>query len=274
MEVELKTFRLNLLPLLFLLGTILTSGPVLANTKCRNNTHVDVKNEFIQKLASKLDRGYLIFAACKPSPIHIDQTYAVIITHKERTCLNECKYNLFFLLADNAGNKITHLYRKENALLLNRATVKNVTLDTGLYQLSPFLRAAGIRIDKRKPEHLFQTYSNELYLFIEDSKTFRPLFRNDNEKYPTKLSALRMRQTERSQIDKSCNLYQTERARTIELGNYHNGFRDLIIKSDVVDIAGLQEKDGCAQQKIATTKGQTVITYDGIYYPLPNWLSP
>jgi|GEM_PF-1745559 len=278
MEVIFKKLLPKFLPILFFLSAVLVSDPVLAKSGCYNNAIVDIKTSFIKKLSRKLDHGDIIFAACKPSPVHIDQTYAVFITQRtKQICANECNYNLIFLLADNAGNKIRYLYIKENALLSSTRIIQNVTIDTDIYQLNPFLRAVGIRIEKRKPVHSIQTYSNELHLFIEDGKTFRPLFYNDDEKHLKTLSALSMKEVEKSKqknnnIDNTCNLYRNESIRTIEFGDYHNGFRDLIIKSNIINILGLKEKDGCAEQKIASTSGQTVIPYDGYYYRLPDWL--
>lgn len=221
----------------------------------------DIKTEFMKKLSRKFNHGNVVFAVCKPSAVHIGQTYAVFITRKAQPfCFNACPYNLVFTLADNSDNTIQNFYVKENALRLDEQRIKHITIDTGLYQLNPSLRAVGIHIAKKKPDSFLKTSLDTLFLFINSGKTFKPLFHREDEQSSKKLFALRIKELENSRpmlrIDtNSCSTNRSESTRTIALGEYHNNFRYLIITSKVIDTSSVKEKNGCAEQKIATTHG-------------------
>lgn len=277
MEVKSKQNHRKLLPMLFFMGAALITGPALAKTACRNNMVTDIHTNFVKKLWQKLHFDNVVFAVCKASPVHIGMTYAMFLTpHNNESCKHDCNYDLAFLLSDNSGNKIKYLYTKENAFHFDVRSIRNISLDTGFYQLNPFLRAAGFRIEKRKPLYTSQSYASELHLFVEDGKSYRPLFLNEETKVSQSLAPLLVKESAKTRQKKyrhdSCHLHRSEAARMIELGTYHNGFRDLIIKTQVVDIMRLKVKDGCAEQPIAQTIGETVIPYDGSYYRLPKWL--
>ncbi len=160
----------------------------------------------------------------------------------------------YIIVADNLTGKILYQYIDENAWTSDAMVLSDITIDTGIYQLSPENRAFGIRVDytgSSRPNPYNQT---DLSLFMIKDKSMKRILKN----YP--ISEFH------GEWDTNCAGEFEGTSGVISIDkNKTNGFGNLIIKNKIEHIRNIPTKDDCLEKK--TTKLNTVILkYNGKEY--------
>lgn len=253
--------------------------PAFAAAPTCQNTGTDTALPFVQQIAEKLHYKALAFASCKPSPNHIGMTYVALFNHTEKNhskknCMTNCSYDIAFVLADSLTGEIKKRLIQKQTINDEKSEITKVEVDTNIYQLNPAQRATGVRLYFERTIKRGDEKRTDLYLLIERNNEFRPALGNVSSPDDTELTKLVVNKT---LIKKgpagTCFRYKLEIDRQIELGGYHNGFRDLAIKSQVNDSTGNINNGTCVETSIAKSTGQTVVPFNGTVYFLPQWLS-
>jgi len=253
----------------FLILPFLLMLPQLAAAQqnCRNNNKTDIDTPLVQAIIRTLDAKDVMLAACLPSPVHIDQSFVALITGtKTSECTKDqtCTVSLSVMLVNNKTGTITRSYTERNTLNVYTSTITDMMIDTTLYLLNPTTRATGIVIKRERPQSASTIISSELHLFTENNQNLTPIFKHSIHARAHILTGLLIKEDETTPED-TFNRYLSKATRTVDFGNYHNGFRDMVINMTVIDIVHTKT--------IATTSGETIIPYDGANYHLPTWVS-
>ncbi|AQS42401.1 MAG: Hypothetical protein BHV28_17310 [Candidatus Tokpelaia hoelldobleri] len=250
------------------LSFLLTTSPLAAAQEgCRNNNKTDIDTPLVQAIIRTLEAKDVMLAVCLPSPVHINQSFVALISGREAPeCIKSesCMVSLSLLLVNNTTGKITRGYTEKNTLNLYTSTITSIAIDTTPYQLNPTTRANGVLIERERPQSASTIVSNELHLFTESGQYLVPVFKHSIHARAHILSGLLIKEDESTSED-TFNRYLSKELRTVDFGNYHNGFRDMVVNTTVIDIVHAKT--------IATTTAETIIPYDGENYHLPTWIS-
>lgn len=117
-------------------------------------------------------------AACKVWPADEAVTLAVLPFAQQPGKDGETVYDLEVLTADSATGKVlAHLNRKA-VITSDAIQFSSLTLDTARYQLSPGVRAFGVRIGYRGSSRVDPYESDVLSLYVIDGTRIRPVLDN------------------------------------------------------------------------------------------------
>jgi hypothetical protein len=131
---------------------------------------------------SKNDRGDVIDLVCKPHPTRPGQTIVALFHDLPGGSTTDGLSTKGFALAviDAGRQKVIRTYRsqieEDGGTRVNRGSLR---IDTAAYQLTPKVRALGIRMDIRYgPSAADGGHGDELSLFVEEGRSLRPVLKD------------------------------------------------------------------------------------------------
>jgi len=240
---------LAVLPLLFL--------PVIAWGDC---------TEHLQTWAQDL-HPTLTFdsnhAVCKINPGNATQVLAALPFASDLDENGDGEYGLDVLVADGETGKIIAHFYQEAAISSDAIRFSSLQLDTARYQLTPKLRAFGVRITHEGSSRP-NPYGREiLNLYVQDGSQLRRVMSN-------------------LVVDKSYGEWDTRCAgefndtqRTLAVGNPgKQGFASLRVTEKSIDRKSISKPDDDCEEVEGTPKTVTfTLEYDGVQYRVPEGLA-
>lgn len=170
----------------------------------------------------------------------------------------EGKYDLDLAVFSAGESKPLAMYHKASAFESDAIEFEDLQLDTARYQLTPDLRAFGVRATFNGSSRVNPVNEKLLSLYVREGDTLRPVL--------DKLITYEYG----GEWDGTCagELYQ--HTRTLEIGKTSShGYADLIVKTVTTSEVGKGEGDACESSSTTAKPVLTTLRYDGSTYVLP-----
>jgi len=160
----------------------------------------------------------------------------------------------YIVVADNVSGKILSKYVDKEAWTSDAMVLSEITIDTGLYQLSEKDRAFGIRVSYRGSSNPNPYSYTDLSLFIVQNNALKRILKN-------------------YQIDRASGEWDTRCAGEFEDSNGNvdidknitNGFKNLIIKSKLKYTKNFLVNDNC-EEKVTNKNIIKYLKFNGKEY--------
>lgn len=239
---------------LFALALLCT--PLFASADCTEHLQAWAKTV---RADLKLDSEH---AVCKINPGNPRQTLAALPFAENVDENGEGDYSLGVVVADTATGKIIAQHYQPTAIVSDAIYFESLALDTARYQLTPALRAFGVRISHLGASRVNPSSSTLLNLYVLDGQTVRPVM----DKLEVSNGS--------GEWDGSCSGSFSETERTISIGDKgKNGFAGLQIEQKVTSTQNLPKGDDCENIESTPAVSRFTLDYDGKRYPVPAGLS-
>ncbi len=202
-------------------------------------------------------------AVCKVNPADSSQILAVLPFAVSIEENEDANYGLDVLVADSATAKvITHRYQAV-ALDTSASRFWSVKLDTARYQVTPALRAFGVRFTYEGSSSPYPYESETLSLYVHDGSQLRQI-----------MSSLVVRKNQ-GDWDTRCAGTFNEMNRTLAIGNPgKEGFASLRITEKSTDSQNVLKADDNCEEIVAEPKTMTfTLNYIDGQYGVPKGLS-
>lgn len=205
------------------------------------------------------------FSLCKDWPAFADQSISLLserVPDPSDTGQGDGTYSLQLALLERHSGQVLASYRQPVAFVSDAFRLDSLTLDTGRFQLTPQLRAFGVRAAFEGSSRVNPFNQIWLSLYVREGSTLRPVL----EKF--------LAHSYSGEWDGQCAGEGTQTTRTLEIAKTRShGYADLIVRS--VSVSTQSEKVGEACRSTSVTAKPVLITlhYDGQRYVLPNGYS-
>lgn len=184
-----------------LIGLVLAGAPLLAHAGCEDNAA-----KWAQQLqpgrAIDQDRG----AVCKIWPADPALTIAALPLSRPGNTDIQGTDDLEVLVADTATGAIVAHQLRKSALQFDAVAIRELVIDTAPYQLTPRLRAFGIRVDYDNMSRASPYGARALSLYVMEGARLR-----------TVLDGLMVKESN-GEWDENCAGTRRETLRTIAVG--------------------------------------------------------
>lgn len=208
------------------------------------------------KLASEL-------AVCKVNPADASQVLAALPLMVNVDEYGQGDYGLDVLVADaTSGKVIAHSYQ-EAAIVSDAVQFSGLTLDTARYQVSPGLRAFGVRIRHTGSSRVNPFSSETLSLYVNDGSQLRQVM---GDLVVSKGNG---------EWDGACAGEFGETKRTLAIGKPgKEGFSRLrVTEISTGSRSVVKGEDGCEEIESSSTTKTFNLDYDGGRYGVPKELT-
>ncbi|MGE1173561.1 hypothetical protein [Pseudomonas sp. BW7P1] len=149
-------------------------------------------------------------------------------------------------------------YHQASAFFSDGVTLRDISLDTARYKLTPEVRAFGVRVQFTNASRLNPLEETHLSLFVKEGDKLRPV-----------LSQLVVYEYG-GEWDGDCTGERFEMTRTVEIAKTSShGYADLIIKTRQTNTTNVVEGDTCEDKIHVSSPELTTLHYDGKSYVLP-----
>ncbi|QVW24671.1 hypothetical protein KJF94_03545 [Pseudomonas hormoni] len=168
------------------------------------------------------------------------------------------KYDLNLAVVSAGNSKPLATYHKAAAFESDAIAFEDLQLDTARYQLTPDLRAFGVRVTFNGSSRVNPVNEKLLSLYVKEGDRLRPVL----EKLITYEYG--------GEWDGNCagELYQ--HTRTLEIGKTSShGYADLIVKTVTSHEVGKGEGEACESRTLTAKPVLTTLRYDGKNYVVP-----
>lgn len=168
------------------------------------------------------------------------------------------KYELDLAVVSAGDSKPLATYHQSAAFESDAIAFEDLQLDTARYQLTPELRAFGVRATFKGSSRVNPMDETLLSLYVKEGKTLRPVLdRLITYQYG-------------GEWDGNCAGQRFEITRTLEIGKTRShGFADLIVKTVTMETVGKGKGEACESSSVTAKPVQTTLRYDGKNYVLP-----
>ncbi|GAB7533370.1 hypothetical protein PS3A_57860 [Pseudomonas sp. 3A(2025)] len=238
----------------FALALLVT--PLFASADC---------TEHLQTWAKTLQPGLKLdseHAVCKINPGNASQTLAALPFAENVDADGQGDYGLGVIVADTATGKIIARHYQPGAIVSDAIFFESLALDTARYQLTPTLRAFGVRISHTGSSRVNPYSGTLLNLYVLDGQTVRPVM----DKLEVRASS--------ADWDGACNGDFTETERTISIaGKSKNGLASLLVEEKTVHTKDVAKGDDCETVERTPVVSRATLEYDGQRYPVPAQLA-
>ncbi|WP_277962757.1 hypothetical protein [Pseudomonas sp. RIT-To-2] len=201
-------------------------------------------------------------AVCKPNPADATQVVAALTFAKTIDENRQGDYDLDVLVADAAsGAVIAHHYQRA-AISSDAIQFASLSLDTARYQLSPQVRAFGVRVTYDGASRVNPFSSTTLNLYALDGTRLRRL-----------MDKLTVSQ-DGGEWDGTCTGDFSQTRRTLSLGEPgKHGFASLRVSEKTTTSHAAAKGDDCQETDAKPTTATFTLDYDGSQYGVPSGLS-
>ncbi|MCU0093361.1 hypothetical protein N8H72_25545 [Pseudomonas koreensis] len=165
-------------------------------------------------------------------------------------------FNLAVLKSDQTKPVAT--YHQASAFFSGGVALRELSLDTARYKLTPEVRAFGVRVQFTNSSRLNPLEETHLSLYVREGEKLRPV-----------LSQLVVYEYG-GEWDGDCAGERYETTRTVEIAKTSShGYADLIIKTKTTGTTNVVEGDTCEDKISVSSPELTTLSYDGKSYVLP-----
>ncbi|NYH07600.1 hypothetical protein [Pseudomonas moraviensis] len=165
-------------------------------------------------------------------------------------------FNLSVLKSDQTKPVAT--YHQASAFFSGGVALRELSLDTARYKLTPEVRAFGVRVQFTNSSRLNPLEETHLSLYVREGEKLRPV-----------LSQLVVYEYG-GEWDGDCAGERYETTRTVEIAKTSShGYADLIIKTKTTGTTNVVEGNTCEDKISVSSPELTTLRYDGKSYVLP-----
>ncbi|MBX9406888.1 hypothetical protein K5E40_14495 [Pseudomonas baetica] len=213
-----------------------------------------------------------VFADCTPAPVMGDEDLSVCkdwpaypgLTISAKTRFTRAAagalstHDLDLSVLKDAQPKPIATYHQATAFVMDGVSLRELTLDTARYKLTPDLRAFGVRALLTNGSRLNPLEENQLSLYVREGEKLRPVLRQ--------LVVYEYG----GEWDDNCAGERFEISRTIDIAKTSShGYADLIVKTQQTGTKSEGEGDACEDKTTVYSPVLTTLRYDGNSYVLP-----
>lgn len=197
-------------------------------------------------------------AACKVWPADASLTLAVQPLPQAGANDDSSVYDVEVLVADSkSGAIVAHLYEPA-AITSDAIQLSHIDLDTARYQLTPALRAFGVRATYEGSSRANPYEGQALSLYVLDGHTLRRVVADLNVMNST------------GEWDTNCAGTFSKTVRTLAIGPAAaSGYAALSVTESTVDSVSKQVGSQCVSTDHAPKRAATTLNYDGTAYRVP-----
>lgn len=199
---------------------------------------------------------------CKPWPANPALTLGVMTFQPQGEELQSGVADLLLLVADSRSGAVSAHLLQAGGLIVDTMHGTDYDLDTARYQLTPSIRAFGIRVPLAGSSHLWPRSTEGLSLYVIDGPTLRPVL----VKLQTSLHE--------GEWDGNCAGRYTDITRTISMGAPgQQGYADLLLNEQTRETVSTEKKDQCNDKQAPVRRKSYTLRYSDGAYALPQPLS-
>ncbi|WP_236195354.1 hypothetical protein [Pseudomonas glycinae] len=206
--------------------------------------------------------GDLDFSVCKEWPAYPELTISANAKFERSSVPDSADtsgtydFNLSILKSDPTEPVAT--YHQGSAFFSGGVALRELSLDTARYKLTPEVRAFGVRVQFTNGSRLNPLEETHLSLYVKEGDKLRPV-----------LSQLVVYEYG-GEWDGDCAGERYETTRTVEIAKTSShGYADLIIKTRTTGTTNVVEGDTCEDKISVSSPELTTLHYDGKSYVLP-----
>ncbi|WP_047284296.1 hypothetical protein [Pseudomonas protegens] len=205
------------------------------------------------------------FSLCKDWPAFADQSISLLseqVPDPSDTGTDDGTYNLQLAVLDRSSGQALASYEQPAAFVSDAVRLESVKLDTGRFQLTPQVRAFGVRAAFEGSSRVNPFSQTWLSLYVREGSTLRPVL----EKF--------VAHSYNGEWDGQCAGEGTKTTRTLDIGKTRShGYADLIVRSVSVSTQSKKVGQECQSTSVAAKPVVSTLHYDGQRYVLPNGFS-
>ncbi|CAM4092215.1 hypothetical protein [Serratia silvae] len=197
-------------------------------------------------------------STCKVWPYAPDKTIAVLMLEpREEAQPDFTDYDVVVLVVDSQTGKVLASKYHPKAIMDDAIYTSSVTIDTARYQLSPTLRAFGVRFDHRGSSSVNPISIERLNLYTLQEQQLTLVLNN-----------LTMNEYG-GEWDGQCAGDFVVTNRALALGKRaHNGFQDLQIQTLATHKESSKKGPDCVERNQIVAKTRIELKFDGKAYPV------
>lgn len=205
------------------------------------------------------------FSLCKDWPAFADQSISLLsemVPDPSDSGNGDGTYNLQLAVLERNSGQVLARYAQPAAFVSDAVRLESVKLDTGRFQLTPQVRAFGVRAGFEGSSRVNPFSQVWLSLYVREGSTLRPVL----EKF--------LAHSYNGEWDGQCAGEGTKTTRTLEIAKTRShGYADLIVRSVSVSTRSEQVGDQCQSKSLTAKPVLVTLHYDGQRYVLPNGYS-
>lgn len=197
-------------------------------------------------------------STCKVWPYAPDKTIAVLMLEpKVKEDPDFTDYDVAVYVVDSQSETVLASKYHPKAIMDDAVFTDRVTIDTARYQLSPEVRAFGVRFNHRNSSSVNPFNIERLNLYTLKDHQLALVLNNFT------MDELR------GEWDGQCTGEIDKTRRILTLGPLsHHGYRDLALQETANHTASVKKGENCVDSKRTSVKTQTTLMFDGERYPL------
>jgi hypothetical protein len=197
-------------------------------------------------------------STCKVWPYAPDKTIAVLMLEpKVKKSPDFTDYDVAVYVVDSQSGKVLASKYHPKAIMDDAIFTDSVTIDTARYQLSPEVRAFGVRFNHRGSSSVNPIRIERLNLYTRKGRQLALILNN-----------LTMDELS-GEWDGQCAGDIDETRRVLALGPLsHHGYRDLELQETANRTESVKKEENCVDRKKTSGKTETTLMFDGERYPL------
>lgn len=201
-------------------------------------------------------------AVCKINPANPGQILAALPFAETVDEDAQGDYGLGVIMADAASGQIVARHYQSAAITSDAISFESLSLDTARYQLTPRLRAFGVRISYDGASRVNPFASTTLNLYVLDGAKLRPV-----------MNTLEVSRSS-GEWDGMCNGDFTRTLRTLSIAEKQShGFASLNLEEKVIDTQNRRKGEDCQRTEGKPVSSRRILDYDGSQYVVPGGLS-
>ncbi|WP_025127869.1 hypothetical protein [Pseudomonas sp. PH1b] len=205
------------------------------------------------------------FSLCKDWPAFAEQSINLLsekVPDPSDTGSDDGTYNLQLTVLDRSSGQALASYVQPAAFVSDAFRLESLKLDTGRFQLTPQVRAFGVRAAFEGSSRVNPFNQTWLSLYVREGSTLRPVL----EKFVAR--------SYNGEWDGQCAGEGTETTRTLDIAKTRShGFADLIVRSVSVSTQSKKVGEECQSTRETAKPVVSTLHYDGQRYVLPNGFS-
>jgi hypothetical protein len=161
-------------------------------------------------------------------------------------------------IVDSESGEIEKRFHESNALSSDADQVVGLSIDTARYQLTPGLRAFGVRVNYRRFSHIDPADREDLYLFFAQGKSLSKV-----------LNGLTMAEEYEEKSGNCDGTASQSRSVISVLGSKNHGYFDLLVKSTTTEREFNEKGEDCTDKVKSRRSTHKVLRFDGTSYSHP-----
>jgi hypothetical protein len=236
-----------------LLGLALACAPLLAHAGCEDNFA-----KWVQQLQPGRSLDEDRPAVCKIWPANEALTIAALPLSRPGNTDIQGTDDLEVLIADTAtGAVVAHQFEK-SALQFDAVAIRGLAIDTARYQLTPRLRAFGIRVDYDNMSRASPYEAKALSLYVVEGSKLRNV-----------LDGLKVEESG-GEWDENCAGTRNEATRTISIDAADkSGYAALKISENSQTTVSTLTAGNCVDHAKPTMRSTATLQYKNGHYDVP-----